>query len=179
MLKIIFAVMVFTLAACSDKSNKSSSVNSVAKADSPAAAETSDFGFIADLNLRTCFDETGMTVESVHTVVCAGKGIKSLDGMDKLPALKNLNVSHNKVSDLSPLAMVKGLQVLYATNNNIESVDALENLPELSAVSLRENHISDAHVFYTLPQLGKLYLQGNDELDLDTNKLSAGVIVAI
>jgi internalin B len=120
-----------------------------------------------------------MTVESIHTLVCSGKGVQSLEGMEQLPALKNVNLSHNQVSDLTPLAEVKGLQVLYATNNEIESVEALEDMPELSAISLRANELSDGDVFYTLPQLEKLYVQGNAELDLDIDKLASGVIVAI
>lgn len=178
MFKIILAVMVFTLAACSENSNKSTA-NSQVDANNVNVAESSDFSFIADDNLRLCLDNSGMTVESVHTLVCSGKGVQSLDGMEQLSALKNINLSHNQLSDLSPLAEVKGLQVLYATNNQIESVDALEALPELNAISLRSNLLSDADVFYTLPQLEKLYVQDNAELDLDADKLSQTVIVAI
>lgn len=178
MFKIIIVVMVFTLAACSDNSNKSSGSTADKVSESLAVSQSSDFGFIVDANLRTCLDDSGMTVESIHTVVCAGKGVQTLEGMEQLPALTNLNVSHNNVSDITPLANVKGLQVLYATNNNIESVEALTDLPELSAISLRSNMLSDADVFYTLPQLKKLYVQDNVELDLDVSKLTA-VIVAI
>jgi Leucine-rich repeat (LRR) protein len=180
MFKIILAVMVFTLAACSDNSNESSkSTSGNAGVEATSTGETSDFGFIADTNLRACLDESGMTVESIHTVVCAGKGVQSLDGMEQLVSLKNLNVSHNQVSDLTPLTNVKSLQVFYATNNDIESIEALNALPELNAISLRSNKLSDANVFYTLPQLAKLYLQGNEELSLDMTKLSDDVIVAI
>jgi Leucine-rich repeat (LRR) protein len=178
MFKIILAVMVFTLAACSENSNKSTA-NSKIGVNNVDLAESSDFSFITDDNLRSCLDDSGMTVESVHTLVCSGKGVQSLEGMEQLPALKNINLSHNQVDDLSPLAEVKGLQVLYATNNQIESVEALEALPELSAISLRSNQLTDADVFYTLPQLKKLYVQGNVELDLDVDKLGQDVIVAI
>ncbi len=177
MFKIILAVMVFTLAACSENSNKSTT-NADINTSNAALNESTDFAFIADANLRKCLDQSGMTVESIHTLVCSGKGVQSLDGMEKLPALKNVNVSHNQVTDLSPLAELKGLQVLYATNNDIESVEALEAMPELNAISLRANDLSDADVFYSLPQLEKLYVQGNSELDLDVDKL-AGVVVAI
>jgi len=179
MFKIILAVMVFTLAACSDNSKKSSSAPAADKVnESLAVAQSSDFDFIVDTNLRACLDDSGMTVQSLHTLVCSGKGVQTLEGMEQLPALTNLNVSHNNVSDITPLANVKGLQVLYATNNNIESVAALTDLPELSAISLRSNKLSDADVFYSLPQLKKLYVQGNTELNLDVSKLTA-VIVAI
>lgn len=183
MFKIIIALMVLTLAACSDKSSKSSKGDS-AKAENElvqtlAAAESSDFGFIVDVNLRTCLDESGMTVESVHTLVCAGKGVRTLDGIEELPALKNLNVSHNTVVDITPLAEVKGLQVLYATNNQIESVEALGSMTELNAISLRSNKLSNADAFYSLPQLEKLYVQGNDELFLDSSKLPSNIIMAI
>jgi Leucine-rich repeat (LRR) protein len=182
MFKIILVAMVFTLAACGENSKKSGAKRSTDIDENASTVsefhKSSDFSFIADANLRTCLDESGMTVGSVHTLVCAGKGIQTLDGMEQLPALKNLNVSHNQVEDLTPLAEIKGLQVLYATNNNIESVEALTNLPELSAISLRSNHLSDDDVFYTLPQLKKLYVQGNVELELDVSKLN-NVIVAI
>ena len=178
MFKVILAVMVFTLAACSENSNNSTA-NSAVDVNKVNTAESSDFSFIADDNLRSCLDNSGMTVESVHTLVCSGKGVQSLEGMEQLSALKNINLSHNKLSDLSPLAEVKGLQVLYATNNQIESVAALEALPELNAISLRANLLRDADVFYTLPQLEKLYVQDNVELDLDTDKLAQTVIVAI
>jgi Leucine-rich repeat (LRR) protein len=177
MFKIILAVMVFTLAACGENSKKSTTDSKI-NANSVDVAESSDFRFITDTNLRACLDDSGMTVESIHTVVCAGKGVQSLDGMDQLTSLKNLNVSHNQVSDLSPLANVKGLQVLYATNNDIESIEALNALLDLNAISLRSNRLSDADVFYSLPQLAKLYVQGNEELSLDMSKL-ADVIVAI
>ncbi len=180
MFKIILAVAVFSLAACSDN-KKSSSSNNVVEDNSSIAlvGDSSDFAFIEDANLRTCLDESGMTVQTVHTLVCSGKGVQSLQGLQQLPALKNVNLSHNELSDLSPLAEVKGLEVLYATNNSIESVDALTELPQLSAVSLRSNQLSDGDVFYTLPELKKLYVQGNIELDLDESQLPAGTIVAI
>lgn len=176
MFKIILAAMVFTLAACSENSNKSTTNSNISNI---SVSESSDFSFISDASLRHCLDQSGMTVESIHTLVCSGKGVQSLEGMEQLPALKNVNLSHNQVSDLTPLAEVKGLQVLYATNNEIESVEALEAMPELSAISLRANELSDGDVFYTLPQLEKLYVQGNAELDLDIDKLASGVIVAI
>jgi Leucine-rich repeat (LRR) protein len=176
MFKIILAVMVFTLAACSENSNKSTTNSNI---NHLPASESSDFTFIQDVNLRACLDESGMTVESVHTLVCSGKGVQSLEGMEQLPSLKNLNLSHNQLSDIEPLANLKGLQVLYATNNDIESVEALETLTELNAVSLRSNNLSDADVFYTLPQLEKLYVQGNADLDIDLDQFSEDVIVAI
>lgn len=178
MFKIILAVMVFTLAACSENSKKSTANNLISPND-VNVAESSDFSFIADDKLRSCLDDSGMTVESVHTLVCSGKGVKSLDGMEQLPALKNVNLSHNQVTDLTPLSEVKSLQVLYATNNQIESVEALEDLPELNSISLRSNLLTDVDALYTLPQLEKLYVQENIELDLDTNKLPERVIVAI
>lgn len=182
MLKIIMLAMIFTLAACSDNSNKSSvkkSGVSSSTSDSSLLTGSSNFSFIADDQLRACLDNSGMTVGSVHTLVCAGKGVQSLSGLGRLPELKNINVSHNQVSDLAPLAGVKGLQVLYATNNKIASVEALAELLELNAISLRSNFLSDVDVLYTLPQLKKLYVQGNSQLDLDIQQLSEGVIVAI
>lgn len=180
MFKIILAVLVFSLAACSDN-KKSSPVGTTEAGSSNLSAvdDTSNFAFIEDANLRACLDESGMTVQTLHTLVCSGKGVASLQGMQQLPGLKNVNLSHNQVSDLSPLSELKSLEVFYATNNSIESVDALAELPQLSAISLRSNQLSEADAFYNLPELKKLYLQNNQELDLDTSRLPVDVIVAI
>ena len=180
MFKIILAVLVFSLAACSDNKKSSPSGTTEAGNNSLSAVDdTSNFAFIEDANLRACLDESGMTVQTLHTLVCSGKGVASLQGMQQLPALKNVNLSHNQVTDLSPLAEVKSLEVLYATNNNIVSVDALADLPQLNAISLRSNKLSEADAFYTLPELKKLYLQNNLELELDVSQLPQDVIVAI
>jgi Leucine-rich repeat (LRR) protein len=178
MFKMILVVMVFTLAACGENSNKSMANKQISQ-NKGNITDSSDFNFILDDELRTCLDKTGMTVESVHTLVCSGKGIKSLVGIEQLSSLKNVNVSHNQLTDLSPLSEIKGLQVFYATNNQIESVDALDSLDELNAISLRSNRLTNVDALYTLPQLQKLYVQGNIELALDVNKFPKSIIVAI
>jgi Leucine-rich repeat (LRR) protein len=180
MFKIILAVLVFSLAACSDnKKSSSSEATEEASSEIAAVEDSSDFTFIEDSNLRDCLDNSGMTVQTLHTLVCSGKGVKSLQGIEKLPALKNVNLSHNEVSDISPLAEASGLEVLYATNNSITSIDALIRLSNLRAVSLRSNQLSDAGAFYNLPELKKLYVQGNKELAVDLSQLPADTIVAI
>lgn len=180
MFKIILAVLVFSLAACSDNKKSSSSKLSEEESSEIATVEDStDFSFVEDGNLRACLISSGMTVQTLHTLVCSGKGVKTLQGIEKLPALINVNLSHNEVSDISPLATAAGLEVLYATNNSIKSVEALTQLIHLKAVSLRSNQLSDASAFYSLPELKKLYVQGNNELDVDLSRLPENTIVAI
>jgi len=173
MWKLITLLAVFTLAACSENSNNSS--------DAPAeqnsqvdtqSLDSSDYAFIVDPALRTCFENSGMSVGQVHTVVCSGKGVQTLEGVQQLENLKNLNLSHNQISDLSPLS-ASSLEVLYATNNEIADIQALAGMASLKEVSLRKNNLQDASPLYGLTALNRVYVQDNGDLNIDPSQLNA------
>ena len=56
------------------------------------------------------------------------KTIGSLDGLAELRSLKELNISHNQVEDLSPLLANKDLEVIIASHNLIQNYEALKAL---------------------------------------------------
>lgn len=172
MWKLMTLLAVFTLAACSENSNKSSASVSDEQNNAELLAESSDFAFIADPALRACFEESGMSVEQVHTVVCSGKGVQTLSGVEQLPKLKNLNLSHNNIKDLQPLSEVS-LEVFYATNNQISDIQALEAMVSLRELSLSSNDLQDASPLYGLTSLDRVYMQGNVALDIDLNQMKA------
>ena len=172
MWKLITLLAVFTLAACSENSSKSSTSVSVNDNKAEQLLESSDFAFIADPALRSCFEESGMTVEQVHTLVCSGKGVQSLSGVEQLNNLKNLNLSHNQIADLQPLSTTS-LEVLYATNNQISDISALQGMESLKELSLRSNQLTDASPLYSLGSLDRGYMQGNIALDIDLTQMKA------
>lgn len=56
--------------------------------------------------------------------------------------LRILNLSFNKISDLSSLAAVPNLRELYLTQNRIEKVENFGGHPKLKILELRRNKIS-------------------------------------
>lgn len=172
MWKLITLLAVFTLAACSENSNKSNTSASEIPNQAEQLAGSSDYAFISDPALRSCLEASGMTVEQVHTVVCSGKGVQTLAGVEQLTKLKNLNLSHNNIADLQPLSSVS-LEVFYATNNKISNIQALETMVTLRELSLSSNELEDASPLYGLSALDRVYMQGNSALDIDLTQMKA------
>ena len=52
-------------------------------------------------------------------------GIKSLNGLETATNLHSLNLSHNRISDLTPLAYLTQLQVLSLDSNEISDIAPL------------------------------------------------------
>jgi len=170
---ILISVLFMGLAACSDsgKKGKGSSADNSQSAVKQLS-ESKDYSFIEDENLRTCIENTGATHAQLHSVVCAGKNVKTLSGVEALTGLRNVNVSFNQIDDLTPLASLPKLQVLYVTHNNIDDVDSLSDSSELKELALSKNNVSDVSDLYKLAKLKKLYLQSNpiDSIDSEFSK---------
>ncbi len=75
--------------------------------------------------------------------------------------LRVLNVSFNKIPQLSRLDSLEHLQRLRAANNKINRVDGLAGHPSLIHVDLGHNSLSSAASFNNLENLGTLDLSNN------------------
>ena len=93
-------------------------------------------------------------------------GIKSLSSLETATNLQELYLSHNQVSDLTPLANLDQLQVLYLPHNQISDLTPLANLDQLAALSLDSNQVSDLTPLANLDQLQLLHLNSNQVSDL-------------
>ncbi|MDD2630560.1 MAG: leucine-rich repeat domain-containing protein [Limnochordia bacterium] len=89
------------------------------------------------------------------------KGIVSLLGIEYLTKLESLDLSHNEIADLSPLAGLEQLKSLVLVSNKISSVAALARLAHLEKLHLGYNHISSLDGLQNLATLRTLYLPGN------------------
>ena len=109
--------------------------------------------------------------------------IRSLEDLDKFPNLVALNYANNAVSDISPMAQLKMLEMIEGPvnyvedlnplaeltglvhvvfwENRIETVDALQNLNNLQVLSLFNNRITDISVLSDKTNLTVLELSGN------------------
>ena len=65
--------------------------------------------------------------------------IGNIENLDDLPKLSTLNLSGNRIKDLSGLSNLKQLTNLYLEKNNIEAVEAIRPIldcPYLAVVSI-------------------------------------------
>ena len=93
--------------------------------------------------------------------------IKVIEGLEAVPNLRSLDLSHQLVAKVERLACLKRLQVLDLSFNRIERIENLEHLGSLQILRLTGNRIARIpdHVFQKLKALRALYL--------DQNKLSS------
>jgi Leucine-rich repeat (LRR) protein len=101
----------------------------------------------ADVSLATCVKETarmhGWTdVGHIVTLRCnhpSGEPVKSLDGIEHLVSLTDVNLAFNAIIDAAPLA----------------------HLPRLTVIDLSHNHLHDLPVFRSAYNLARLELNYN------------------
>ena len=84
----------------------------------------------------------------------------TVDGRSCAPALRDLYLAGNAVSDLTPLADIKTLESLSLDDNQISDITALAGLPALAWLYLADNDISDLGPLASLP-LTQLHAAGN------------------
>lgn len=101
-------------------------------------------GVLEDANFQGCLNQVLSNTEErdlarVTTLACPSAGISSLNGIEALENLEQLDLSGNSVSDLSPLSSLRNLRVLSLRDNEVRSVSNLQSLPLLRFISLEGN----------------------------------------
>jgi|GEM_PF-1205162 len=84
--------------------------------------------------------------------------------MAKLSAFTNLerlDISGNKITDISAVAGLKNLKKFYAANNEISDVSPLAGLESLEYIGLRGNRITNADALFSLKNLKYLHISDN------------------
>lgn len=85
---------------------------------------------------------------------------ETLEEVARLYALVSLNLSGNRLSDISALSSLGGLTVLDLSGNNISDLTALSSLTGLRILYLDNNPISDFSALYGLSNLTTLSIKG-------------------
>ena len=163
---------------------------------------------IPDAALRTLIEKAlkknpGATItqaemNTLESLDGRGLGIKSLNGLETATNLHSLNLSQNRISDLTPLAYLTQLQKSISLDSNEISdiaplaycrliiIDCLETATNLQVLSLDSNKISDIWALAVLDSLQALDINSNEisdlkplayldelrHLELDSNKIS-------
>ncbi len=98
------------------------------------------------------------------------KSITSLKSGDfnELPALTNLSLWGNSISDISALAGLPALKYLYLWDNSISDISVLAGLTKLTRLNLFGNSISDISALAGLTALTELHLDGNSISNIST-----------
>jgi hypothetical protein len=95
------------------------------------------------------------------------KGIKNtfvgneLTILEKLSGLQSLDLSSNKISDISFLEKLMGIKSLDLSYNHISSISFIENLKDLESIDLSYNQITDVRFIENLEHLKSLDLSRN------------------
>ncbi|MGG4478730.1 stalk domain-containing protein [Paenibacillus illinoisensis] len=119
-------------------------------------------------------------LESLTDVPLAGKGIKSLQGLEYAVNVTTLDLSNNQIEDIKPLGKLTKLTDLSLLRNQLNDLSALEGLVNLNTLSISSNQITDLKPLAGLVNLWRLDAANNNIKDLAplsklTNLLSLDV----
>lgn len=103
----------------------------------------------ADAALARCVAESAAANEwadvgSILKLRCnnpSGDGIRSLDGIEHLVELTEINLAFNRISDATPLAALSRLENLDLSHNSITGLPVFRSAPNLKRIELNFNQI--------------------------------------
>ena len=107
--------------------------------------------------------------QDVHTITrlyAINANIHSLEGIEHLQSLTDLQLRENAISDLSPLQTLSQLEYLRLEKNQITDITALTGLTKLKILNLSENQIQDIQALAGLSALKEINLVKNKIQDL-------------
>ncbi len=102
-------------------------------------------------------------LEEIEEFELSSSDINDLDGVQFCINARIIDLSDNRITDLSPLIELKNLEELNLSDNQIGYIDGLSNLSNLKSVILSNNQIDDISPLFELKKL--------EYADLTENKL--------
>jgi Leucine-rich repeat (LRR) protein len=117
-------------------------------------------------------------LEEIEEFELSSSDVNDLDGVQFCIHAKTIDVSDNRITDLSPLIGLNDLEVLDLSDNQVGIIDELSFLKNLKSVLLSNNYIEDISPLFELTNLEYVELSGN-RIDIEQiNKLAeTGVTV--
>jgi Leucine-rich repeat (LRR) protein len=117
-------------------------------------------------------------LEDIEEIELSSSDIDDLDGVQFCLNAKTIDVSDNRISDLTPLFGLTNLQELNLCDNQIGYIDGISNLLNLKSLMLSNNFIEDISPLFDMQNLEYVNLTEN-KLDIDQIKrlLESGVVV--
>jgi hypothetical protein len=100
-------------------------------------------------------------LEDIEEFELSSSDINDLDGVQYCIHATAIDLSNNRISDLSPLTGLSNLEALDLSDNQIGYIDGLSNLIRLKSVSLSNNLIEDISPLFELEKLEYVDITGN------------------
>ena len=117
-------------------------------------------------------------LEDMDEIELSESEIDDLDGVEYCLHTISLDMSFNRIYDLSPLASLGSLQDLNLSNNQIEYIDDISNLQQLKSIDLSNNSIGDILPLLEIETLEYADLSGN-KISLDQIKVLRDIGVTV
>ena len=117
-------------------------------------------------------------LEEIEEFELSSSDLNDLEGVQFCIHAKTIDVSNNRITDLSPLIGLKDLEELNLSDNQVGIIDELSYLKRLKSVLLSNNYIEDISPLFELKNLEYVELSGNKINIEQINKLTGiGVTV--
>lgn len=128
-------------------------------------AKSDGYSFYEAMQIRQ-YGDTDTTfptyyLEDMDEIELSESEIDDLDGVEYCIHTISLDLSFNRIYDLSPLASLGSLQELNLSNNQIEYIDDISNLQQLKSIDLSNNSIGDILPLLEIETLKYADLSGN------------------
>ena len=128
-------------------------------------AETDGYNFYDAIKLREYGDAEAeypsFYLAEIEEFELASCDLNDLDGIQFCIHARSIDVSNNRISDLTPLIGLKDLEELNLSDNQVGIIDELSYLKGLRTVMLTNNYIEDISPLFGLQNLEYVELSGN------------------
>ena len=121
-----------------------------------------------ELRLAASSIITSVQMASLKDLSAFRAGIANLKGLEFATGLTKLDLSENRISDISPLAGLANLTQLDLSDNAIVDISPLRGLTKLKVLSLQRNRIVDIAPLAGLANLEYLRLERNEIVDVSS-----------
>ncbi len=111
-------------------------------------------------------------LEDIEEFELSSSDIIDLEGIQFCKHARTIDISNNRISDISPLLGLTDLEELNLSDNEIGIIDELSSLKSLRSVHLSNNNIEDISPLYELEKLEYADLSGNNIDIAQLNKLA-------
>ena len=111
---------------------------------------------------------TESDMQRLTRLVADEQGIRDLTGLEYATKLDHIELRHNAISDLSPLAGLTRLHNIKLRGNRIREVSSLDRLTNVDWLGLEENEITDLSPLAGLKKLTGLGISGNPVSDVSS-----------
>ncbi len=112
----------------------------------------------------TRFEFPSCYLENMDEVELSESQISSLDGIEYCRNTVTMDLSGNRITDLSPLWGLAALNDLNLSDNRISDIDPLCSLNRLRSLDLSNNPLNDLSPLFNLAMLEYLVLSGKKKL---------------